>query len=117
MRVTKMMAMLAALAAVAGCATSQGDSDSAAIRQGEAAASAQCAGCHAIGPSGESSRKEARPFRAIAADYSEASLLRELEAISEVGHYQMPPRPIAREDLQALARYISSLRLPRRRRP
>lgn len=111
MRLTAAGAAVWLTAMLAGCATVQNvfnpPSDS--VRRGAAIAESRCSTCHAVGDQGQSPRPPARPFRNIAMSYSEAGLVRELEAVGEVGHYQMPPTPIAPVDAAALAAYIHSL--------
>ena len=82
-----------------------------AAERGYHVAARECAGCHAIELRGESPKPAAPPFRDIRRRYNEVSLSREFEAISEVGHYEMPPKPISRNDGEDLIRYIESLGL------
>ena len=57
----------------------------------------------------ESPRPGAPPFRDVRRRYNEISLQREFEAIREVGHYSMPPKPISNADGRDLIAYIESL--------
>jgi mono/diheme cytochrome c family protein len=82
---------------------------SAAEERGYKVAARECAGCHAIEKAGESPRPGAPPFRDIRRRYNEISLEREFQAIREVGHYAMPPKPISQADSRDLIAYIESL--------
>lgn len=77
--------------------------------RGYKVAARECSSCHAIGRVGESPRPSAPPFREIRRRYNEISLNREFEAISEVGHYEMPAKPISKSDGEDLIAYIESL--------
>ena len=81
----------------------------AAADRGYKVAARECAGCHAIERTGESPRPGAPPFRDIRRHYNEISLEREFQAIREVGHYAMPPKPISQGDGRDLIAYIESL--------
>jgi mono/diheme cytochrome c family protein len=77
--------------------------------RGYRVAARECAGCHSIEKTGESPRPGAPPFRDVRRRYNEISLQREFEAIREVGHYSMPPKPISNADGRDLIAYIESL--------
>jgi mono/diheme cytochrome c family protein len=80
-----------------------------AAERGYKVAARECAGCHAIDKTGESPRPGAPPFRDVRRHYNEISLEREFQAIREVGHYAMPPKPISQADGRDLIAYIESL--------
>ncbi len=71
-----------------------------------------CAGCHQIGYQGASKNPQAPAFGQIQRSYSRTGLERELDAVSEVGHFGMQPRPISPTDRTDLATYIENLRRP-----
>jgi len=101
-------ACLAALACsllAAGCATVGGVLTS----RGESIARAQCSGCHAIGAVGESRSPNAPPLRRIGRQYAKTSLAHELEAVSEVGHYAMPPTSLSPDEIDDLVDYIQHI--------
>jgi mono/diheme cytochrome c family protein len=77
--------------------------------RGYRVAARECSACHAISREGESPRPSAPPFRDIRRRYNEISLSREFEAIGEVGHYEMPAKPISKSDGEDLIAYIESL--------
>jgi mono/diheme cytochrome c family protein len=86
------------------------DGESKAAARGKAFAKANCAACHAIGATGDSPMPRATPFRQLGSRYDARRLEREFEAISEVGHYEMPSHGIAPGARQDLAAFILSLR-------
>lgn len=104
---------LAAVSALVGSGVASAKSlfsrPDAAVVRGHVVAQRECAGCHAIEKSGASLNPAAPPFRDIRVRYNETSLQREFEAIREVGHYEMPPKPIPLADGRDLIAYIESL--------
>lgn len=77
--------------------------------RGYRVAARDCAGCHSIDKVGNSPRPSAPPFREVRPRYNELSLAREFAAIGQVGHYEMPPKPISDSDGRDLAAFIESL--------
>jgi mono/diheme cytochrome c family protein len=82
---------------------------SVAAQRGYRVAARECSSCHAVDRLGESPKPTAPPFRDIRRRYNELSLAREFQAISEVGHYEMPAKPISKGDGEDLIAYIESL--------
>jgi mono/diheme cytochrome c family protein len=82
---------------------------SVAAERGYRVAARECAGCHSIDRQRDSPRPGAPPFRDIRHRYNEISLEREFQAIREVGHYAMPPKPISLADGRDISAYIESL--------
>ncbi|HET9159186.1 MAG TPA: cytochrome c [Caulobacteraceae bacterium] len=80
-----------------------------AAERGYRVAARECSGCHSIEPQGESPRPGAPPFREVRHRYNAISLAREFQAISAVGHYEMPARPISKSDGDDLIAFIESL--------
>lgn len=80
-----------------------------ATERGRQIAARDCASCHAIDTSSDSSRPLAPPFREIRARYNFISLSREFIAIGQFGHHQMPPTQISRSDSSDLIAFIESL--------
>lgn len=112
MRALATIAALAGLAAaLAGCASTPGESlgRSPQSRLGRDVAEIQCARCHAIGARGLSPYATAPNFGDIRKRYAGVSLERELETITQVGHYEMPPTKISAEDRKNLGAYIERL--------
>ena len=80
-----------------------------AVERGEAVAKSQCSGCHAVEAKGQSPRLDAPPFPEVARRYQALRLDWELETISQVGHYAMPPRPLTKAQIHELDAYVRSL--------
>jgi len=80
-----------------------------AAERGARVAARECSGCHAVDLQGASPKPAAPPFRDVRRRYNEISLGREFEAISQVGHYEMPPKPISKADSEDLIAFIESL--------
>ena len=106
--------VVAALSAVllAACA-SQEEADNAALlaADGRDIAEAQCAGCHAVGPYGESPRTGAPPFRTILSRYSGDVLEEELINGIRVSH-PMPEFQFNPQSTDALLAYLRSVQEP-----
>lgn len=77
------------------------------IDMGRAVVRDQCLACHQV--DGPTTDGAAPPLTEVARRYRNAHLDWELEAISNVGHYRMPPRPLSASEIRALAAYIQSL--------
>lgn len=77
--------------------------------RGERFAWRACAGCHAVGATGESRNGGAPPFRDLAIRYNAVSLERRLAEISRNGHYEMPPVFITVDESRDVAAYIEQL--------
>jgi mono/diheme cytochrome c family protein len=80
-----------------------------AAERGARIAARECSGCHAVDLQGASPKPAAPPFRDVRRRYNEISLAREFETISQVGHYEMPPKPISKADGEDLIAFIESL--------
>jgi cytochrome c len=87
------------------------DEDAAAHR-GYNYARDNCAGCHQVGYEGVSPDPHAPAFGQIHRSFSRTGLERELDAISEVGHFTMKARPISPADRSDVAAYIENLKRP-----
>ena len=95
--------------ALGGCATAgegQRVTRGEDARQGAAIAKARCAGCHTIKGAAVSPLHGAPSFAQIKTRHSRRSLLWELEAINDVGHYEMPTTPLSASEMQSLVAYI-----------
>jgi mono/diheme cytochrome c family protein len=106
----RLLILAAAAAALVGCATV----DDPRVGEGKTLAERRCAVCHAVSGSAASPRPDARPFRVIAGEYSRSALERELQAVAEVGHYQMPPMGLSASEVGSLSAYLANLAAPRR---
>lgn len=79
-----------------------------AAARGADLARAQCAACHAIGVGAHHPATEAPDFASVAARYRDYRLDWELEAISSVGHYRMPRKPLTQAEIADLTAFIRS---------
>lgn len=78
--------------------------------RGEAIAARQCAGCHALGPVGDSPRSGAPPFRDLALRYNELALEHRLGEMNGQAHYEMPQVILQPGEIPDLAAYIARSR-------
>lgn len=102
-------AVLAAALALAGCASigeDVGFASAAATHRGRALAQEKCARCHTIAGRAASPNPRATTFARIGKLYSRNGLEWELEAINDVGHYQMPTTPLSRAEMKSLVAYV-----------
>ncbi len=86
--------------------------EQASAHRGQLYARQNCAGCHEIGFSGTGANARAPAFGQIRQRFSAPGLIRELQAIGVVGHYDMKPRPIDSADASDVVAYIQSLKRP-----
>ena len=83
------------------------------VAQGAAFAAANCAACHAIGPTGTGQHPMAPPFRDIAKRYPVRQLS---EAFAEgivTAHPDMPEFILTVDDNRSLIAYLESVQTPR----
>jgi mono/diheme cytochrome c family protein len=104
MRSIAPLLVLAAL--LGGCASFGPGSARQDAASGQRFAERACAGCHAIGPSGESPDPRSPPFRTLAERLPGPALEAELTAIAGRGHVQMPPIYMTPGEIRAVAAYI-----------
>jgi mono/diheme cytochrome c family protein len=81
----------------------------ASVDAGRRIAEVQCAGCHAIGPAGESRNPEAPPFRTLSRHYPVNALE---EAFAEgilVGHPAMPQFRFTPAQIDDILAYLQSV--------
>ncbi|MFN8831485.1 MAG: c-type cytochrome [Labrys sp. (in: a-proteobacteria)] len=82
------------------------------VETGRGLVEANCAVCHAIGPSGTSPHSAAPPFRDVVKRYDPSALE---EAFAEgilVGHPDMPAFELKPEQIEAVIAYLGSLKTP-----
>jgi len=106
------VAARAALVIVAALVIAAPAAAQTAASRGAALVQRNCAGCHAIGPTGESPNAKAPPLREIARKYRPQDLE---EAFAEgimVSHegQEMPPFTLDPPEIAALTAYLRSLR-------
>ena len=102
--------ILGLAAATAACATGgTGWAPATAADRGEQFAWRACAGCHAVGPDGDSRNSNAPRFRELATRYNALQLERRMAEISRDGHYEMPPVFISADEARDIAAYIQKL--------
>jgi cytochrome c len=92
---------------LAGGADAAGDTDL--VRRGHDLLERNCAGCHAIGPTGDSAMPEAPPFRDVKKLYPVETLAEPLAEGIVGGHPEMPVRAFAPEDIDAILAYLATL--------
>jgi mono/diheme cytochrome c family protein len=106
--------LCAATLVLASCAaqppaTPPGPTDAQALAEdGREIAEAQCAGCHAVGPIGDSPNVAAPPFRRVLANYHSNVLKEELIAGIRVNH-DMPQFQFNPQGVDALVAYLQSI--------
>jgi len=81
----------------------------ASLEAGKSIATQRCAGCHAIGPSGDGPHKDAPPFRDIAARYDVSNLAEAFAEGITVGHPDMPQFVLGTDEIGSLLDYLASL--------
>jgi mono/diheme cytochrome c family protein len=105
----RIAAALLMMLAVSGCATTGAGSHftgSAEAREGGVIAQAKCAACHTISGATASPLARTPTFAQIHKRHGQRGLLWELEAINEVGHYEMPATPLSASEMRSLVAYI-----------
>jgi len=111
----RLILVLAAGAGLVACASTPGEPSKADLAaRGRSLALTECSQCHAVGSSVGGGATAAPSFTSVAERYRNTRLDWELEAISQVGHYQMPRKQLTSIDIADLTAYIRSLdRAPR----
>jgi cytochrome c len=79
------------------------------IQRGRAFAQANCARCHAIGPSGDSPLPKAPPFRILHERYPVDDLEESLAEGIRTGHPAMPEFALDENQIRDLISYLKSL--------
>jgi mono/diheme cytochrome c family protein len=104
------LALILALACAACASDRAGPSRTAEAANGQAFVERSCAGCHAVGVSGESRDTHAPPFRELARSRSDAALAAALAQISRNGHVEMPPIYVTPAEQAQVLAYLRGLR-------
>ena len=82
------------------------------IGQGQAIAETLCAGCHAIGLTGESQHAQAMPFREISWHYPIEALAEPFAEGIMVAHPEMPQWQFEPQQIDALLAYQETVQVP-----
>jgi mono/diheme cytochrome c family protein len=77
--------------------------------RGRSLASLHCARCHDIAGD-KSPRPTAPPFRTIRSRYSHDSLVSELQAIGQRGHFEMQPVYLSPSEIRDIVAYVDTAR-------
>lgn len=115
-----------ALLALIGCAAARAEgpppaaaidgaspsADRAAERRGAAYAQAQCAGCHAVGRTGDSPLAPAPPFRSLGLRYPVDDLAEAFAEGIDTAHPAMPEFILSPEENADLIAYLKSIQSP-----
>jgi cytochrome c len=101
-------ALLAAVLAF-GLAVAVMAQDRAIERRGQELLSANCARCHAIGRTGQSTHPEAPPFRTLGSRYPIDALAEALAEGLSSGHPDMPEFRFEVPDVDAILAYLNSI--------
>ena len=81
--------------------------------RGQALLADNCARCHAIGRTGNSTHREAPPFRTLGQRYPIDNLAEALGEGLSTGHPDMPEFVFEVEDVGAILTYLHSIQTPR----
>lgn len=110
-----MAALALIVISAAGCATSERpiprrSIDVVGVERGRSIAELRCAICHAVGPTGDSPRLTAPPFRTLHMSYDRVAFAKRLGEIAGDGSHTMPGYDLSRDDFDDLVTYLSSRR-------
>lgn len=97
-----------------GVGAGEARSDGARVERGRAFVEAQCASCHAVGPTGASPFAAAPPFRTLHERYAVTDLEEALAEGITVGHPAMPEFQLEPEQIRDVVAYLQSLEKPAR---
>ena len=81
------------------------------VQRGRTFAETNCAGCHAVGRTGESPLRQAPPFRNLHERYPVESLAEALAEGIVTGHPSMPEFELDRAQINDLLAYLRSLEM------
>ena len=80
--------------------------------KGRAIVSENCARCHAIGLEGESTHRDAPPFRVVVTRYPPETLAEALAEGISTGHPDMPMFTFEPDEIDAIIAYLETLGAP-----
>lgn len=86
--------------------------DAALADQGRKLLEANCSRCHAVGAEGDSTFKEAPPFRDLHRKYPVTQLAESLAEGITTGHSAMPEFTFKPNEIDAIIAYLDSFRKP-----
>lgn len=86
--------------------------DAAEFKRGEALLTKNCAGCHAVGTTGDSPRRGAPAFRVLGKKYRIEMLEEALAEGLVTGHPDMPEFQFEARDVGAIIAYLNSIQQP-----
>lgn len=111
---SRSMAAVVLFFAIAGaaCAQTQTGPNVASIERGRQIAEANCARCHAIGPTGASTHPMAPPFRTLSSRYPVADIAEAFAEGVRVGHADMPEFQMQPRQIDDLISYLQSIQSP-----
>lgn len=106
--------LIATILLAAACASVDTDEPrapqaNASAQAGQHIAETKCAGCHAIGPTGESRNVAAPPFRTLSRHYPVTALEEALAEGILVGHPEMPEFRLTPAQIDDLLAYLESV--------
>ncbi len=90
-------------------ASSAAAEDAEGEKRGEALVTRYCAGCHAVGRTGESRLPEVPPFRTLGRRYPIEALEEALGEGTMSGHPDMPEFTFSAPDVGAIVAYLKSI--------
>ena len=105
----KVCALGAATVAVFLISTGTIEAQDSSSKRGRAFAQANCARCHAVGPSGESPLPKAPPFRTLHERYPVEDLAESLAEGIRTAHPAMPEFELDEQQILDLISYLKSL--------
>jgi len=105
----KFCALGAATVAVFLISTGTTEAQDSSGQRGQAFAQANCARCHAVGPSGESPLSKAPPFRTLHERYPVEDLAESLAEGIRTAHPAMPEFELDEQQIHDLISYLKSL--------
>jgi cytochrome c len=105
----KVYAIGAATVVVLLVSTGSIEAQDSSSQRGQAFAQANCARCHAVGPSGESPLPKAPPFRTLHERYPVEDLAESLAEGIRTAHPAMPEFELGEQQIHDLISYLKSL--------
>lgn len=104
------LAVLGPLSGPVICHAQETAADAVAADAGQSILEKNCARCHAIGAAGDSTHKDAPPFRAVVTKYPPEALAEALAEGISPGHPDMPLFVFEPDEISAIIAYLETLR-------